>query len=155
MTCLMTDKKLSLGKAIRIAEQAHHGQYDWYGKPYICHPIYVMEHIHGEELKIIAVLHDVVEDTDWTLEMLKEEGLGEKSAHTLDCLTRRDGEDYEDYIKRVLSDKWACKIKLCDLEHNMDITRNDRSIKESHLKRIAKYHRFYLMIKHHLFGSHK
>jgi (p)ppGpp synthase/HD superfamily hydrolase len=151
----MTDKKMTLGQAIRIAEQAHHGQYDWYGKPFICHPIHVMENIHGEELKIIAVLHDVVEDTNYTLEMLIAEGLSEKSAHTLECLTRHENEDYEDYIKRVLSDKWACKIKLCDLEHNMDVSRNDRPLTENGLKRIQKYHRFYLMIKEHLFGSHK
>lgn len=146
---------LTLERAFVIAEEAHRGKYDWYGQPYITHPVRVMVKVRGERLKIIAVLHDVIEDTDWTFDMLRAEGADDQTIHTLDCLTRREGESYGEYMKRVMSDRDASEIKICDLEDNLDITRQDNPLEERDLNRISKYHKHYLRLKKHLYGSHK
>jgi len=91
----------TLEKAIRIAAQAHEGQRDKAGAPYILHPLRVMMKMATEAEQITAVLHDVVEDTDWTMERLRQEGfLGEILA-ALDCLTRKNGEEYEKFIEPI------------------------------------------------------
>src|SRR2546430_1849081 len=80
-----------LDKAIQIATQAHQGQKDRCGQPYIMHPIRVMNRVNGVEEKMVAILHDVVEDTDWTFEQLRKEGFPEQILQALDCVTKREG----------------------------------------------------------------
>jgi (p)ppGpp synthase/HD superfamily hydrolase len=112
-----------LGKAIHIAARAHEVQTDKGGQPYILHPLRVMNSVEGENEKICAVLHDVIEDTDITLEYLKREGFSDEVCEALDSLTKHKDEDYEDFISRVLLNRTACIVKLADLADNMDMSR--------------------------------
>jgi (p)ppGpp synthase/HD superfamily hydrolase len=112
-----------LEKAIGIAVEAHRGQRDRYGAPYILHPLRVMSRVNSPTEKIVAILHDVVEDTAWTFDDLKREGFPDSLLAALDCLTKREGEDYEDFEKRSGSNALARRVKLADLEDNMDLRR--------------------------------
>jgi (p)ppGpp synthase/HD superfamily hydrolase len=115
----MSDLEL-LEKAIALAVEAHRGQKDRYGAPYILHPLRVMARVETTLEKIIAILHDVVEDTDWTLETLRGQGFGSPVLEALDCLTKRPGEGYTAYIQRSGSHPLARRVKLADLEDNLD-----------------------------------
>jgi len=128
-----------LEKAILIAVQAHQGQVDKAGAPYILHPLRVMLQLHSETEMIIGVLHDVVEDTTWTLESLKQEGFPAEILEAIDCLTRREGENYDDFIKRVAGNPLAQKVKLADLEDNLNILRFE-TITGKDMARLIRYH---------------
>jgi len=115
-----------LNKAIEIAAKAHSEQVDKGGNPYIMHPLRVLVNFcetESEAVKICAVLHDVVEDTEITLNDLRAEGFSEDILTALDCLTKRNGESYDDFISRILPNEIACKVKNGDLADNMDLTR--------------------------------
>jgi (p)ppGpp synthase/HD superfamily hydrolase len=135
----------TLGKAISIAAQAHEGQRDKAGAPYILHPLRVMMKMTTEEARITAVLHDVVEDTDWTMERLAQEGFHGEILVALDCLTRRDGEEYQAFIKRVQQNPLAVTVKIADLEDNLDGSRM-KEVTEADEKRIVKYRNALLML---------
>jgi len=127
-----------LEKAIRIAVEAHAGQKDKSGQAYILHPLRLMLRGQTEDERITAVLHDVVEDTPWTLAALKAEGFPRRVLYALDCLTRRDKEGYGDFIQRLSPDRLARMVKIADLEDNMDARRLAKfSPKDT--KRFAKY----------------
>jgi len=128
--------------AIDIATKAHRGQKDKSGKPYILHPQRVMQRVETPEQKIVAILHDVVEDTDWTPAMLAKRGFPKRLLHALDCVTRRKVESYTAYVRRSASNPIARRVKLADLEDNMDIRRLPR-IRERDRKRLNKYLRAY------------
>ena len=127
-----------LEDAITLAAKAHNGQKDKNGAPYILHPLRVMTRVQSDTEKIAAVLHDTIEDTDCTIEKLREKGYSEQVLEAIDCLTKRDGEDYDKYLNRSMSNPIAQKVKIADLEHNMDIRRFD-VLKEKDLKRLNKY----------------
>ncbi len=112
-----------LDKALQIAIKVHQHQKDHHGKYYILHPIRVMMRVDSEEEQILAILHDVVEDSEWTIEMLRKEGFSEKILTALDCLSKRTGEDYMDYIDRTKDNPLARRVKIADLEDNMDMKR--------------------------------
>lgn len=112
-----------LDKALQIALKVHQHQKDRYGKYYILHPLRVMMRVDSEEEQIVAILHDVVEDSDWTLEMLRREGFSENILTAIDCLTKKEGEAYMDYIKRNRENQIARRVKIADLEDNMDVKR--------------------------------
>ncbi len=112
-----------LEKAIKIAFEAHLNQKDRSGEPYILHPLYVMMKMDTHESRIVAILHDVIEDTAWSLEALDKEGFSKEILSAIDHITRRKGESYVDYIKRLAANPLARKVKLADLEHNMDLRR--------------------------------
>ncbi|WP_244638155.1 GTP pyrophosphokinase [Clostridium fungisolvens] len=128
-----------LEKAICLAVDKHKGQTDKGGMPYILHPIYVMSKMENEIEKIVAILHDVVEDTDTTFEDLRNMGFSDEIVNVLDCLTRRESEDYFDYIDRIKTKPLAIKVKLADLEHNMDFRRIKDITDEDIIKRTRKY----------------
>lgn len=109
--------------AMEIAYRAHHGQRDKGGMPYVFHPYHLAEQMETELEVTVALLHDVVEDTDVTLEALRQAGITEEVLAVLDRLTHRKGEAYMDYIRRLLPDPTARKIKLADLNHNSDMSR--------------------------------
>ncbi len=109
--------------AMEIAYRAHHGQRDKGGMPYVFHPYHLAEQMETELEVTAALLHDVVEDTDVTLEALRQAGITEEVLTVLDRLTHRKGEAYMDYIRRLLPDPTARKIKLADLNHNSDMSR--------------------------------
>lgn len=129
-----------LAKAIELATRAHDGQLDKGGSPYIFHPMRLMLQLSKEEDWIAAILHDVVEDTDWTLEKLADEGFSREVVSIIDSLTRREGESYENYIGRLVHDPAACRIKLLDLKDNQDLTRIREHTQETR-DRLEKYQR--------------
>ena len=131
-------KKLYLDRAIELAKQHHEGQTDKAGKLYIEHPLRVMNQVESEEEKIVAVLHDIVEDTEISLDDLRSEGFSEEVVSAVECLTKQDGENYDLYIERISFNPLAVKIKLADLEDNRDLTRLPE-VTDKDLERIEKY----------------
>ena len=135
--------KIILERAKAIATSAHKGQVDKAGKPYIEHPMRVMNMGKTVEEKIAGVLHDVVEDSDWTFEMLEKEGIPKDVMDALRCVTKlSENEDYGHFIDRVKTNPLAVKVKLNDLKDNMDITRLGE-VTEKDLARLNKYIRAY------------
>jgi guanosine-3',5'-bis(diphosphate) 3'-pyrophosphohydrolase len=110
----------TLERAIAIAAEAHAGQTDKAGAPYILHPLRVMLRVEGTAARIAAALHDLVEDTPWTLEALRAEGFSDDVVQAVDGLTRRDGEVYLDFCRRAARDPIARRVKLADIEDNLD-----------------------------------
>lgn len=132
-----------LNKAIDIATKAHEGQIDKVGQPYISHPLRVMSMGNTDEEKIVGVLHDVVEDSDWTFERLTAEGFSTEIVDALQCLTKlSESEPYDQFIQRVKTNPLAVKVKLYDLIDNMDIRRL-AYISEKDVKRLRKYLKAY------------
>lgn len=126
--------------AIKIAFDAHNGQYDKSGLPYILHPIHLAEQMTDETSIIVALLHDVVEDSNYTLEELSKYGLGkekEEVIETLRLLTHDKSVPYMDYIEAIKSNPIARKVKIADLKHNSDLTRLKPT--KVDLKRVEKY----------------
>ena len=134
-----------LERAILIAAQAHQGQIDKAGAPYILHPLRVMLKLNSETEMITGVLHDLIEDTPWTLENLRQEGFPDEILEALDYLTRREGEDYQDFIKRVAGNPLARKVKLADLEDNLNILRFE-TITEKDKARLTRYHQAWMIL---------
>lgn len=132
-----------LNKAIDIATKAHKGQVDKAGQPYISHPLRVMSMGSTDEEKIVGVLHDVVEDSDWTFERLTAEGFSTEVVDALRCITKlSENEPYDKFIQRVKTNSLAVKVKLNDLTDNMDIRRL-AYISEKDVKRLRKYLKAY------------
>lgn len=129
-----------LEKAIGIAVEAHRKQRDRYGSPYILHPLRVMCRMESTIEKTVAVLHDVVEDTDWTFEKLRDEGFPPPVIEALDSVTKREGEAYHDFVRRSAANPLGCAVKLADLEDNMDVRRMPE-ITEEAKTRLQKYRR--------------
>lgn len=127
-----------LDKAILIATKSHQGQIDKAGQPYILHPLRVMFSRKNETERICAVLHNVVEDIDITLDYLRSEGFSEEILIALDALTRRESETYDKFIDRIINNNIASHVKLADLCDNMDILRIKNPTKKDY-ERIEKY----------------
>jgi (p)ppGpp synthase/HD superfamily hydrolase len=137
-----------LGRAIEIAVTAHAGQVDKGGRPYILHPLWVMDRVRhlGDDYMIVAVLHDVIEDTDWTIERLRQEGFRNVLLMALELLDFKNV-DYDARIKEIGTGTayyhlLAKSIKLRDLEHNTKITRL-KGLRKKDFDRLEKYHRAY------------
>lgn len=124
-------------KAINIAYEAHKNQKDKSGIPYILHPIHLAEQMTTEDECIVAMLHDVVEDTETTLDDLSKE-FSKNIIDALSLLTHDKNVDYKDYIQAISKNSLATKVKIADLNHNLDYTRLPE-IKEEDKKRIIKY----------------
>ncbi|MEI6329021.1 MAG: GTP pyrophosphokinase [Pseudanabaena sp.] len=124
--------------AIKIAEKAHAGQFDKAGKPYILHPLTVMAQMDDVEGKIVAILHDAIEDSDLTITALSEQGFPELITEAIAAITKLDGELYDDYLLRVMGNAIALKVKIADVRHNMDISRiANPTVKD--FQRLEKY----------------
>lgn len=133
----------TLERAIEIATEAHRGQLDKAGNDYINHPLRVMAASKSAEEKIVGVLHDVVEDTDWTFEMLADEGFSNEIIEALRCVTKlSDSEPYDKFIARVKTNPLAVAVKLNDLSDNMDIRRLPY-LSDKDVKRLKKYLKAY------------
>src|SRR5690348_12828064 len=115
----------TLTRAIEIATDAHAGQTDKAGSPYIDHPMRVMAAVEGEEAKIVAVLHDVIEDCNppWSAEKIRAEGFSDTVMAGLAAVTKREGEDYNSFVLRACADPNGRKVKVADLTDNMDLNR--------------------------------
>lgn len=133
----------TLERAIQIATEAHKGQLDKAGREYIGHPIRVMEMGKTEDEKIVGVLHDVIEDTDWTFERLEAEGFSPEVIAALRCVTKTsENENYDDFIDRVKKNPLAVAVKINDLTDNMDIRRLPY-LSDKDVKRLKKYLKAY------------
>lgn len=127
--------------ALRIAVDAHNNQLDKGGLPYILHPLHVMSGVDSMDEKIVAILHDVIEDNKyWDLERISCYGFDKYIIEEIDAITKKPGEPYINYIKRVKMNELARRVKIVDLKHNMDIIRLDK-ITEYDLQRLMKYHK--------------
>ncbi len=127
-----------LEEAILLATVAHLGQIDKSGMPYVLHPLRIMTKMKTESEMMAAVLHDVVEDTGWTLEQLRKKGFPEEVLNAVECLTHREGEDYMASIRRAKANQIARRVKVADIEDNMDLSRITNFTKRDE-ERIAKY----------------
>lgn len=133
----------TLERAIQIATEAHKGQFDKAGREYIGHPIRVMEMGKTEDEKIVGVLHDVIEDSDWTFDRLEAEGFSPKVIAALRCVTKTsENENYDDFIDRVKKNPLAAAVKINDLTDNMDIRRLPY-LSDKDVKRLKKYLKAY------------
>ncbi|HEF4762978.1 TPA: HD domain-containing protein [Pseudomonas putida] len=130
----------TLEHAIAIAAGAHAGQVDKGGAPYILHALRVMLKVTTQEEQIVAVLHDVVEDCDISLDELREEGFSETVVAAIESLTKRPGEPYEAFIDRVAQNPIGRAVKLADLEENSDLSRIAQPSWDD-LERVEKYRR--------------
>jgi (p)ppGpp synthase/HD superfamily hydrolase len=138
-----------LSVAIQIAVEAHAGQFDKGGAPYILHPLKVMHYTKSvdEEIMAIAVLHDAVEDNkNITYSYLREMGMTERVISGIKCVTKIPGESYEEYKLKVKSNPDSILVKKADLRHNSDIRRL-KGVSDKDIERIAKYHRFFLELE--------
>ena len=127
-------------KAMIFAYNAHSGQFDKSGIPYIMHPFHVAETMKDEDSTTVALLHDIIEDTKYTKEDLLNEGFPEHIVNAIVSLSRESDESYMDYIRRVKQNNLAKIVKLADLEHNSDLSRTD-AVTEEDLKRVKKYNK--------------
>ena len=132
-------------QALAIAKDAHKGQVDKAGVNYIQHPLFVASLVEGELAKTVALLHDVVEDSDWTLEDLHKEGLPEEVVQAVGILTKKRNENYEEYILRVKQNPLARQVKLADLKHNSDLSRL-ANVTDRDRKRVEKYQKAILFL---------
>lgn len=133
----------TLERAIEIATEAHRGQLDKVGNDYINHPLRVMEAGKTTDEKIVGVLHDVVEDTDWTFEKLAAEGFSTEVIEALRCVTKlSESEPYDHFIARIRTNPLAVAVKLNDLSDNMDIRRLPY-LSDKDVKRLKKYLKAY------------
>lgn len=136
------DTNLLVYKALCIAQKAHEGQTDKAGMPYILHPIRVSERCYTDNEKIVALLHDTIEDANITPEYLLSEGFSKEIVDAVLSVTRNENESYEDFVERSKANKIGRWVKIHDLEDNMDITRLNE-LTDKDLMRLKKYYKAY------------
>lgn len=142
----MTTNDTLLEKALHIATQAHKGQTDKAKAPYIFHPIRIANKCSNDNERIVALLHDVIEDTDITTNYLLAEGFPEYIIDAILSVTRNEQESYDDFVKRARLNPIGRQVKLHDLEDNMDITRLQK-LTEQDMQRLNKYLKAYNYLK--------
>lgn len=130
-----------LEQAIALAVEKHRGQVDKAGQPYILHPLRVMLQVTGETAQIVAVLHDLIEDTETTFEELRQQGFSEEVLTALEGVTRRDDETYQEFILRSGQNPISRQVKLADLQDNMDIRRLPVELTDRDVTRLQRYRR--------------
>lgn len=129
--------KKRIDLALAIAKEAHKNQIDKAGCKYINHPIYVASHCSSEDEKIVALLHDTVEDTELTIKEIRSK-FGDIVADAVDAITHRSNESYDEYLTRLKQNKTAKQVKLQDILHNADISRIANPTPDDY-KRLEKY----------------
>lgn len=135
----------NLEEAIRIAVDAYEGQEDKAGATYIRHPLRVMEQMDTERERTVAVLHDVVEDSDYELAEI-EDRFGREVSVAVDALTKREDEEYMEFVERAAQNPIAARVKIADIEDNMDLTRLD-SVPDSVMDKQRLYHKAWQRLK--------
>lgn len=125
-------------KALQLCFEAHKEQVDKSGIPYVFHPFYLAEQMEDENTTVVALLHDVVEDTDYTLEDLREIGFPQEVIDALALLTHDPEVPYMEYVSEIAKNPVAKAVKIADLKHNSDLSRLD-AVDEKILKRREKY----------------
>lgn len=132
--------------ALRIAIRVHEGQKDKSEREYIMHPIRVAERCKDPRAKIVALLHDTIEDTDVTVEDLRSESFPEEIISAVLSVTKQEGENYEDFVRRASKNAIGREVKIADLEDNMDIRRL-KEITDDDVARLRKYLRAWQYLK--------
>jgi (p)ppGpp synthase/HD superfamily hydrolase len=137
-----------LDRMLVLVTNAHAGQFDRGGNPYILHPLKVMHDLKtdDEELMCIALGHDVIEDTKVTYQDLRDAGISNRVIEGIRALTKLPGQTYDEYKLGVFANRDAMLVKSADLRHNTDIRRL-KGVTEKDIERVAKYHKFYLEIQ--------
>lgn len=122
-------------KALKLCFEVHKSQVDKSGVPYVFHPVHLAEQMENEEAIIVALLHDVIEDSDYTLKDITQMGFSEKITEALSLLTHKHSEPYMEYIAKLKDNSIARVVKLADLEHNSDLSQldviDDRALKQN------------------------
>ena len=126
-------------RALKLCFKAHKDQLDKSGLPYVFHPFHLAEQMDDEDSTIVALLHDVAEDSDYTLKDIRGMGFGKDVMDALTLLTHDESEDYMSYVKKIAGNPLARKVKLADLAHNSDVTRLNHEPGEKDLQRLRKY----------------
>ncbi|HVF84581.1 MAG TPA: HD domain-containing protein [Abditibacteriaceae bacterium] len=134
----MKTEHATLEDAIALARRAHLGQTDKAGKDYIEHPLRVMENCRSDNAKIAAILHDVVEDSDCSLDDLRQMNFAPEVVEAVALLTKTDGIEYSNYIAQIKNNALAREVKIADLRDNMDLSRIAQPT-EKDFKRLEKY----------------
>jgi (p)ppGpp synthase/HD superfamily hydrolase len=135
------DDVSTLERAIAIAAEAHAGRVDKAGAPYVLHPLRMMLSMTSIDERIVAVMHDVCEDCPgWTFDRLRREGFPDHIIEALQSVTKRDGEDYEEFVRRAVANPIGRRVKLADMQDNSDLSRITVPT-ERDLRRIEKYQR--------------
>ena len=129
-------------KAIKLMFEKHKDQVDKSGMPYVFHPFHLAEQMDDEETTITALLHDIVEDTDTTFDDLRELVFSDNVINALKLMTHDKNIDYFEYVKNISKNPIARKVKIKDLEHNMDTSRLDE-VTDKDLERVKKYKKCY------------
>lgn len=137
-------------QALAIAVKAHSGQTDKIGEPYILHPLRIMLRMDSESERIVAILHDVVEDSPVNLNDLRKAGFSRKVVDAVDHLTRRKHEPYQAYVMRASQTPLSRKVKVADLEDNMNLRRQHGLAKRDKV-RMARYQKAYRFLTGHDF----
>ena len=126
-------------KAMKFSYKAHKDQVDKSGLPYFHHPLHLAEQMDDEDSTVVALLHDVVEDTEYTLNDIKGMGFGDAVLEALRLLTHDPSVPYLEYVRAISENPIASKVKIADLEHNSDTTRLNHEPTETDIKRLEKY----------------
>lgn len=133
-------------KAMKLCFEAHKNQLDKSGMPYVFHPFHLAEQMSDEDTTVVALLHDVVEDTEHTFENLSEMGFNSTVLSALRLLTHEKATPYMDYVAEIKKNPVARAVKLADLRHNSDLTRLD-TVSEEALVRVEKYKKAIKMLE--------
>lgn len=133
-------------KALKICFEAHKNQVDKCSTPYVFHPFHLAEQMSDEKTTIVALLHDVVEDSDYTLKDIAHMGFGEKITEALSLLTHKPSIPYMEYIENLKNNPIARAVKIADLEHNSDLSRLD-VVDDKTLERKEKYQKALQLLK--------
>ena len=133
-------------KAMKLCYEAHKDQVDKTGVPYVFHPFHVAEQMTSEASTIVALLHDVVEDTDYTLDDIANQGFGKEIVEAVALMTHEDDGPYLDYVAKLKDNPIAREVKLADLAHNSDLSRLGE-IDEETRQRLEKYEKAKALLK--------
>ena len=125
-------------KALKLCFEAHKEQVDKSGMPYVFHPFHLAEQMQTEETTVVALLHDLVEDTNYTIKDLTSMGFDKNITDAIALMTHADDVEYMDYVREIKNNPIAKAVKLADLKHNSDLTRLD-VVDEKALSRREKY----------------
>ncbi len=136
----------STKKALKLCFEAHKDQLDKSGLPYVFHPFHLAEQMTDEETTVVALLHDVIEDTHYTLEDLRQMGFSQPVLTAIALMTHDDRVPYMEYVSQIKSNPIARAVKQADLKHNSDLSRLD-TVDEKALERVEKYQKALELLK--------
>jgi len=133
-------------KALKLCFEAHKAQLDKSGMPYVFHPFHLAEQMKDETTTVVALLHDVIEDTDYTFNDLIAMGFDGAIIDAIELMTHEEGVPYMDYVEKIKSNPIAREVKLADLRHNSDLSRLDAPTEKDKM-RVEKYRKAIVLLE--------